>query len=129
MLWHNRKVKVLRISILSLILLSLVGCETVEPAKTVEPTYRGASFEVVLPPAVETSSEQGDGYAVHYFRVPGSKSSLGIYEGQRPNLFSNHEKDLTVMKKGTTFRNNIDRGDDSWGIDSNGKIWRESVWN
>jgi hypothetical protein len=113
------------------VLIGLWGCETTEPKKTdnSNTVFRGASFELTFPPEIQPASEQGDGYAVHYFRLPTSKAALGIYEGQRPSLFSKQEKDLTVMKKGTTFRKNIDRGNDVWGIDSNAKVWRESVWS
>jgi hypothetical protein len=54
---------------------------------------------------------------------------MGVYEGQRPHLFSKKEKNLTVMRRGTTSRENIERGDDVWGVDSNSMVWRESVWD
>lgn len=114
-----------------LLSISFVGCETTshETKHDSPQIYRGASFTVTLPPNVDGVSEQGDGFAVHYFRIAGSKTSMGVYEGQHPSLFSKRERDLTPMRRGTTFRKNIDRGDDTWGIDSNAKIWRESVWS
>lgn len=108
------------------------GCETTKTTKSKEnqnKTYTGASFEVLYPPSISAVAEQGEEFAVHYFRLAGSKSMLGIYEGQRPKLFSKKERDLTVMRRGTTTRENIERGDDAWGVDSNGRIWRESVWS
>ena len=54
---------------------------------------------------------------------------MGIYEGQRPKLFLKKELNLTIMKRSTTTRKNIDQGDDMWGIDSDGKLWRESLWS
>lgn len=105
-----------------------VGCETTRPKSDAENIYRGATFEMRLPPGVTTAVDQGDGYAVHYFRIGASKCQMGIYEGQKPRLFSSKEKDLTVMRRGKVARADIPQGDDIWGVDSNGKIWRESVW-
>jgi hypothetical protein len=112
----------------------LTSCETTKPKteKTDIPhetNYRAASFEIKQPTGITTAVEQGDGFAVHYFKTANSKSMLGIYEGQRPRLFSKKEHNLTVMRRTSTVRDNIDRGDDVWGIDSNGGIWRESVWS
>lgn len=105
------------------------GCETTPPAKETNAAYAGATFEVQVPPSVNVTPNQGDEFAVHYFRVGQSKTTMGIYEGQRPKLFSRKERDLTVMHKGSTVRGNIQQGSDAWGVDSNAKIWRESVWN
>jgi len=107
----------------------MVGCQTTQPEKKENDVYRGASFEMMVLPTIEVANEQGEDYAVHYFRIMGSKTTMGVYEGQHPNLFAKKEKDLTPMRKGTTFRENIERGDDVWGVDSNAKIWRESVWS
>ncbi len=106
-----------------------VGCETTpKKAESTKP-YQGATFELQLPSFVTAAVEQGDGYAVHYFRMGQSKSMLGVYEGLHPRLFSKKEHDLTVMRRGTTSREGIERGDDAWGVDSNAGIWRESVWS
>jgi hypothetical protein len=118
-------------SILVGCMLLVSGCKTVRPTDRPEPqTYKGASFEIIVPgEGVKAYVDQGDGYAVHYFNLTSSPSNMGVYEGQRPSLFSKKERDLTVMRRGTTSRGDIERGDDVWGIDSNGRIWRESVWS
>lgn len=104
------------------------GCETTRPDPGAENAYRGATFEIPLPSGVTAAADQGDGYAVHYFRIGASKCQMGIYEGQKPRLFSSKEKDLTVMRRGKVSRAEAPQGDDVWGVDSHGKIWRESVW-
>jgi hypothetical protein len=112
--------------------LVFVGCQTTQPRAPLQPNekrHTGATFELSYPQSITAVVDQGDGYAVHYFRLGESKSVMGIYEGLRPQLFAKKEKDLTVLRRGKTSRGNIERGDDAWGIDSDGKIWRESVWN
>ncbi len=118
-----------------LLLLALMmgaGCEST-PSKSDQEKdgkkYSGVTFEIHTPPHVTVVPDQGEGYAVHYVRIDTSKSMMGIYEGLHPKLFSKKETDLTPMKRGhPTVRDNLDRGDDVWGVDSNGKGWRESVW-
>lgn len=113
----------------------LMGCKTMEQRKAEEnskseiKTYEGATFTIKHPESVSTALDQGPDYAVHYFRVGKSKAMLGVYEGMHHRLFSKDHKDLTPMRRGTTIRPNIERGDDTWGVDSNALIWRESVWN
>ena len=107
----------------------VIGCETTKPKEETDVLYRGASFELQHPKSVTAIYDQGDEYAVHYFKVGQSRCMMGIYEGQRPRLFAKKERDLTVMHRGTTFRDGIDRGDDAWGVDSNANLWRESVWS
>ena len=104
------------------------GCETTQSSKETSTVYRGATFEIKNPSSVTTKVDQGEDFAVHYFQIGQSKNSMGIYEGQRPKLFSRKERDLTVMRKGNTVRGNIQQGNDAWGVDSNAKNWRESVW-
>ena len=105
------------------------GCETTSPKPDAEPVYRGATFEMRLPPSVTTAVDQGDGFAVHYFRIGASRCQMGLYEGQKPRPFAHKEKDLTVMRRGVTSRDSIPKGEDVWGVDSNALVWRESVWN
>ncbi len=108
------------------------GCETTKEAKKkteIKNTYRGLTIEFQYPPSATVANDVGDGFQVNYVRVGEGKNMLGIYEGQRPQLFSKKEQDLTMMRRGTTSRKNIERGNDVWGVDSNGKLWRESVWN
>lgn len=105
------------------------GCETTPRAPEEEPIHRAATFEMRLAPTVTAAVDQGEGYAVHYFRVGSSRCQMGIYEGQKPRLFSSKEKDLTVMRRGKASRVGIRQGDDIWGVDSGGKVWRESVWS
>jgi len=128
--WHILGLmKVYGVSISILCAVFLAGCKTTEPKEQTHQTYQGASFILQYPDYVTVAPEQGDGYAVHYFRMGQSKAMLGIYEGQRPRLFSKNEHDLTVMRRNTTSRGDIERGDNIWGVDSNGMIWRESVWS
>ncbi len=108
--------------------LLLAGCETEGKKKASDHPYHGASFTIRVPEGVRVALEQGDGYAVHYFRLGETGAMMGIYEGQRPHLFSNKEKDLTVMRQGVTQKTNVVHGDDAWGVDSSGHVWRESVW-
>ena len=108
----------------------LSGCETTKPKPASEDRlYRGATFTLRHPPSVTVAVDQGDGYAVHYFKTPNSNVMLGVYEGQRPKIFTKTETDLTIMRRGMTSKENVERGDDNWGIDSKGLIWRESLWN
>jgi len=109
----------------------LAGCLPDGRTPDAEPNrpYRGATFELSYPSHVTASADQGNGYAVHYFKVGQSKGQLGIYEGQRPKLFSNQDTDLTPLRRGyTPTRGDIEHGDDVWGVDGNALIWRESVW-
>jgi len=108
------------------------GCQTLETEPRPEAgtrIYRGGTFQLRYPPSVTTAIDQGDGFMAHYFRVGQSKCMMGVYEGQKPKLFSKKTKDLSIMRRGVTSRKNIDRGDDLWGVDSNGKTWRESLWS
>lgn len=109
--------------------LFLVGCEST-PKKSESPTiYRGMTIDIQPGPKAIVASEPGDGFAVHYVRLnEADKAMIGIYEGQRPKLFSKKERDLTMMRRGNTSRGGIERGDDAWGVDGTGNIWRESVW-
>jgi hypothetical protein len=113
---------------------TLTGCNTTKPQDSKSPeVYKAATFTIQVPEGITGTFEQGEDYAVHYFRITDPKipssSMLGVYEGQRPRLFSKKEKNLTVMRRGSTNRASIERGDDVWGVDSNGKVWRESVWS
>jgi hypothetical protein len=91
--------------------------------------YEGATFRIKHPESVTTALDQGPDYAVHYFRIAKSKVMLGVYEGMHHRLFSKDHKDLTPMRRGTTIRTGIEQGDDTWGVDSNMLVWRESVWS
>ena len=128
--YHWRmKTKTLELLLVGILILSGSGCETTPKKIESDVLHEGATFTLRHPPSVEAMIDQGDGYAVHYFRIGGSKLMMGIYEGQRPRLFSKKERDLTVMRRGTTSRPNVEQGDDAWGVDSKARIWRESVWN
>lgn len=122
-------------STLCLILgLALMSCNTLEEKKrkaTGEDikVYQGATFIIRHPESVTTALDQGPDYAVHYFRIEKSNAMLGIYEGMHHRLFSKDHNDLTVMRRGSTIRPGIEQGSDSWGVDSNALIWRESVWS
>lgn len=105
------------------------GCQTTSPRAEEARPYRGATFALDLPAGVSAAADEGDGYAVHYFRLGNSKCQMGVYEGQKPRPFASKEKDLTVMRKRRTARPDVVEGDDVWGVDSNGKFWRESVWS
>lgn len=106
------------------------ACTTTKPVDDFEKPYQGATFQLRHPPFVTAVAQQGDGSAIHYFRLGQSKVSMGIYEGiQPPRLFSPKEKGLTVTRRGTTSREAIEQGDDIWGADQEGGVWRESVWN
>jgi len=110
----------------------LTGCKSPEEqwrTETEGKTYRGTTFEIRCPESVAAITDQGEGFFVHYFRVGKSKCMMGVYEGKRPTLFSKKERNLTIMKRSNTARKNIDQGDDMWGIDSDGKLWRESLWS
>ncbi|MDD2710172.1 MAG: hypothetical protein PHV34_19485 [Verrucomicrobiae bacterium] len=114
-----------------LLLLGLLGagCETTKPKPETQNVHRGASFEMQIPADASVFVDQGDGFAVHYVRVSkDGKAKLGIYEGQRPQLFSKKENNLTAMRHTALNRENI-QGDDVWGVDSNALNWRESIWN
>lgn len=113
---------------LALAAMVCVGCETTKPRPEPPQTYQGATFALSYPSSITVVNDQGEGFAVHYLRLGKSTCQMGIYEGQRPRLFSKKEKDLTIMRRGSTTRPGIDRGDDIWGVDSNALIWRESVW-
>jgi hypothetical protein len=106
-----------------------VGCETNPPAPEEGVIHRGATFEIRMAPTVTVAVDRGAEYAVHYFRVGSSKCQMGVYEGQKPHLFSSKEKDLSVMRRNETSRPGIPRGDNVWGVDPDGKVWRESVWS
>ncbi|MCC7519302.1 MAG: hypothetical protein IT578_08980 [Verrucomicrobiae bacterium] len=114
---------------LALVASLFAGCETPAPKPDGDAVYRGATFELDLQPSIKTAVDQEEGYAVHYFRVGSSKCQMGIYEGQKPKLFSSKERDLTVMRRSKVARAEVPQGDDVWGVDSNAKLWRESVWN
>ena len=132
--WHAQSMKLLRVMIILVGSGLLLGCETLDAldpwrAEGGGKIYRGTTFELRHPPSVTTATSHGDEYVVHYFRVGQSKCMLGVYEGERPKLFKKNERDLTVMRHGSTARNNIKQGDDIWGVDSKGGIWRESLWS
>ncbi len=113
---------------LSLAVLLGSGCETTKSRPESFEVYRGVTFELKKPSSVIVANEMKSDFAVHYFRVGASPVQMGIYEGTRPKIFSNREKNLSVMRKGNTVRGRIERGDDVWGVDSNAKNWRESIW-
>lgn len=123
------------ILIVALVLPSLVGCQTTDPQdKDAEPLggvlYRGVTFTARHAPTVNVVTDSHQDFAVHYFRPGKGREMMGIYEGQHPKLFSSKEHNLSVMRKSLArARPGLERGDDVWGVDSNGKFWRESIWS
>ena len=116
------------------ILVSGASCVTTDSGsdfeKQYERPYQGATFQLRQPALVTAVLKQGEGRAVHYFRLEQSGSTMGIYEGiEPPRLFSPKEKGLVVTRRGNTSREEIEQGDDVWGEDAEGNLWRESVWH
>jgi hypothetical protein len=74
--------------------------------------------------------EAKSGFQIYYVKDVNSSTTMGIYEGQRPKLFSKKQKDLTVNGHHTSTRPpDILKADDQWGVDSKGRFWRESIWD
>ncbi|MBI4026601.1 MAG: hypothetical protein HY360_16565 [Verrucomicrobia bacterium] len=113
-----------------LIAVCVAGCATMkDEGPDASISYSGVTFQIQCPAAFKVAKEPRDGYFVYYFRIGESKTMFGIYEGQKPGLFSSKEKNLSLMRRGTTSRPGIEHGDDAWGVDSNGMFWRESLWS
>lgn len=114
----------------------LAGCDTMnkdmkgEKESPDKKKYYGASFTCRVQKGVTPVVDQGENHAVHYFRLDGTELMMGVYEGLKPKLFwPKGGGDLTVQAhRHPMGKANVARGDDVYGVDSNGKYCRESVW-